>query len=192
MNPQARVRHVLARRPWLYWLFVAAVAAGAGLVVADAASQVDAARRSWGSEQAVLVATADIAPGDRLADVVADRSLPNPMVPAAAVVTLDDDATARQHIGVGEVVVDHDLASTSGPQGLMPAGWQAVAVAEPVPTGVAVGDRVAAASGGIVLAPDGVVVGQLADGLLVAFPADVAPHVAHAATTGDLALLVAA
>ena len=62
MNPVARVRHVLARRPWLYWLAVLRLAATAGLVVADAAAGVEAARRSWGATRPVVVAVVDVAP----------------------------------------------------------------------------------------------------------------------------------
>ncbi len=64
MSLVARGRYVLARRPWLYWLGVAILAGGCGLVVADAAAGVDGARRSWGETRAVVVATADLAPGD--------------------------------------------------------------------------------------------------------------------------------
>jgi hypothetical protein len=190
MNTLARIRHQLARRPWLYWLGVTALAAGAGLVIAQATERVDEARRAWGRERTVLVATVDAEPGDALAAVVVRRSLPAPIVPAAALEQVAADAVARQRIRAGEVVVDHDVAPTAHPQAIIPSDWQAVAVAEPVPTGVVVGDHVSAASGGVVLAPDGVVVGQLADAVLVAVPADVAAQVAHAAITGELALLV--
>ncbi len=84
----------------------------------------------------------------------------------------------------------HDVAATSGPRALIPDGWRAVPVAEPVPSGAVVGDQVAAVSGGIVVAGEGVVVGLLADGVLVAVASDVAPQVAHAATAGELTLLL--
>ena len=67
---------------------------------------------------------------------------------------------------------------------------RAVPVAELVPSGAAVGDEVTAASGGVVLADDGVVVADLADSVLVAVPADVAAQVAHAAATGELTLML--
>jgi hypothetical protein len=191
MNPVARVRHVLARRPWLYWLAVAVLAAIAGLVVADAASGVDAARRAWGTTRSVVVAAVDVAPGTDLEGVTEVRSLPAPMVPAGAVAELPVEATARQVLAAGEIVMTHDVAATTGPQALIPDGWRAVPVAEPFPSGAAVGDEVAAASGGIVVAGEGVVVGLLAEGVLVAVPVDVAPQVAHAAATGELTLLLA-
>jgi hypothetical protein len=191
MNPVARVRHVLARRPWLYWVAVALLAGTAGLAAADAASGVDTARRAWGTTRPVVVAAVDVAPGTALDGVTAVRSLPAPMVPVGAVVELSPDATARQQLAAGEIVMAHDVAATTAPRALIPEGWRAVAVAEPVPSGAAVGDEVAAASGGIAVADEGIVVGRLAEGILVAVPAGVAPQVAHAATAGELTLLLA-
>jgi hypothetical protein len=190
MNLVARVRHVLARRPWLYWLGVLVLAAIAGLVVADAAARVDAARRAWGVTRPVVVARADIAPGEVLDDATDVRALPGPMVPVDAVSDLPRDATARQRIAAGEIVTAHDVAATAGPRSLIPDGWRAVPIAEPVPSGAAVGDDVAVASGGIVVAGEGLVVGVLADGVLVAVPADVAAQVAQASATAELTLLL--
>jgi SAF domain len=190
MNLVARVRHVLARRPWLYWLAVLLLAAIAGLVVADAAARVDAARRAWGVTRPVVVAVADIAPGDVLDDVTDVRALPEPMVPVDAVSDLPAEVTARQRIAAGEILTAHDVAPTAGPRSLIPDGWRAVPVAEPVPSGAAAGDDVAVASGGIVVAGEGVVVGTLADGVLVAVPADVSAQVAQASATADLTLLL--
>jgi hypothetical protein len=190
MNPLARARHVLARRPWLYWLAVALVAVGAAVAAARGAATVDAARRSWGSTREVVVATADLAPGDALAGHVEVRERPAPMVPADALSDLDGAARARQHVVAGEILVAPDVAATDAPQDLIPAGWAAVAVGEAVPTGVAVGDRVAVASGGARLADDGVVVGRSGEAVLVAVPADAAPAVAAASATGDVALLL--
>jgi SAF domain len=190
MNLVARVRHVLARRPWLYWLGVLLLAAIAGLVVADAAAGVNAARRSWGVTRPVVVAVADVAPGEALGSVTDVRPRPEPMVPAEAVSHLPAGATARQRIAAGEIVTAHDVTATAGPQALIPDGWRAVPVAEPVPSGAAVGDEVAVASGGIVVAGDGVIVATLADGVLVAVPADVAAQVAQASATAELTLLL--
>ena len=90
MNPVARARHVLARRPWLYWSAVLVLAAGAGWAVTAAAAGVDDARRAWGTSRDVLVATVDIAPGDdarrRAPRCGPDRSpvIPTPRRHAAA------------------------------------------------------------------------------------------------------------
>jgi hypothetical protein len=190
MNPVARLRHVLARRPWLYWLGVLLLAAIAGLLVADAAARVDAARRAWGVTRPVVVAVADVAPGEVLDGVTDVKSLPEPMVPGEAVTELPVGATARQRLAAGEIVTAHDVAPTPGPRSLIPDGWRAVPVAEPVPSGAAVGDEVAVASGGIVVSDDGVVVGALADGVLVAVPTEVAAQVAQASAAADVTLLL--
>jgi hypothetical protein len=190
MNPVAHLRHVLARRPWLYWLGVLLLSAIVGLLVADAAARVDAARRAWGVTRPVVVAVADVAPGEALDGVTSVKALPEPMVPNRAVTELPAQATARQRIDAGEILTAHDVTPTAGPRSLIPAGWRAVPVAEPVPSGAAVGDEVAVASGGIVVSDDAVVVGALADGVLVAVPADVAAQVAQASATADVTLLL--
>ncbi len=97
---------------------------------------------------------------------------------------------ARQHIAAGETIVAADVAATDGPRSLVPDGWSAVAVAEAVPSGAAIGDPVVAAAGGVVLAGEGVVVGRSGEVVLVAVPAADAPAVAHAAATGELSLLL--
>jgi hypothetical protein len=191
MSLPARVRLLLARSPWLYWAFVAALAACAGYLVMRAASNVEAARDEWGSARTVIVAIGDVAPGAPLVGVVERRELPAPMVPPAALEAVDEAAIARQPVAAGEVIVAHDVAPSGAPQSLIPPGWLAVAVSEPVPAGAGIGDAVSVASGGILLAPDGVVVATADDDVvLVAVPADEAPHVARAASTGDVALLL--
>jgi hypothetical protein len=190
MHVAARLRNVLARHRWLYWAAVLLLALGTALVVASATAAVDDARRSWGRTRPVLVATADLVPGDPLAGATELRPLPVPMVPAAALGEPEPGAVARQHVGAGEVVVMVDVAATAGPQALIPAGWSAVAVAETVPSGAATGDEVTAVAEGVVLAADAVVVGRSGDAVLVAVPAGEAPAVAMAAASGTLALLL--
>ncbi len=190
MNPLARARHVLARRPWLYWVAVAVLASAAGWVAAGSASALDDARRSWGTPRAVVVAAVDIAPGDDLAERTTTRRIPVPLVPPRAVDEVPDGARARQRITAGEVLTEPDVAAATGPRALTPAGWSAVAVAEAVPAGAAIGDPVRAVAGGVVLAAEGVVVGHAGEAVVVAVPADVAPQVAMAAASGELALLL--
>ena len=190
MNPVARARHVLARRPWLYWSAVLVLAAGAGWAATAAAAGVDDARRAWGTTRDVLVATVDIAPGDELVTRTELRARPVPVVAQSAVGSLPPGAIARQHVAAGEALVAVDVAPTSGPQALIPTGSAAVAVAEAIPSGARVGDPVVAASGGVALAAEAVVVGLGVDVVLVAVPVDEAPLVAQAAASGDLTLLL--
>jgi hypothetical protein len=190
MSLPARLRLVLARSPWLYWTIVATLAACAGLSVMRAADSVAAARDRWGESRRVLVATHDVAPGDPLAPAAQIRSLPAPMIPAGALTAIDSAAVARQRVAAGEVIVAHDESPTATPQSLIPDGWLAAAIAEAVPSGAGIGDRVTVATGGVVIAGDGVVVGVVGEALLVAVPAGAAAQVANAASTGDVAVLL--
>jgi hypothetical protein len=190
MSIAARLRLGLARSPWLYWAIVAVLAGTAGLLVMRAASGVDAARQSWGETRQVFVASQTIEAGGPLDGFASRRDVPSPVVPSDAVTDLDADAVARQRIAAGEIVVAHDIAPSAAPQSLIPAGWLAVAVSEPVASGAAVGDAVSVATGGIVVATDGLVVGVVGEALLVAVPADEAAQVAQAASTGDVAVLI--
>ena len=190
MHLVARARHVVARRPWLYWLVVVVLAGCGALITAGAVAGIDDARRSWGETHQVLVATTDLDPGDALVGRTELRPRPVPMLPDDAIDRATPDAVARQHVAAGEVLVDADVASGNLPAALIPAGWQGVPVAEAVTSGVAVGDRVAVASTGTVLAADGVVVGLTESGPIVAVPSNEAPRVAQAAASGELVLLV--
>lgn len=190
MSVLALVRHRLARSPWIYWAVIAALAILAGAAVSSATSGVDAARRSWGEIRSVYVASADVAPGDQLAGRVERRELPAPAVPAQAVAEVDPAAVARQHVAAGEVIVRVDVAAAGSPQALIPAGWLAVAIAEPVPSGATTGDLVQVASGGVVLSDEGVVVATSAGTVVVAVPAGDAAQVGQAASTGDVSLLL--
>jgi hypothetical protein len=190
MNPLARARHLLARRPWLYWAAIVALAAGAALAAGRAAASVDDARRQWGSTRDVVVATADLAPGDAVEGHVEVRSRPGPMIPAGAITTFEPGARARQHVSTGEILVRPDVAATGSPRDMIPAGWAGVAVAEAVPSGARVGDEVSAASGGVVLAEHGLVVGRTGEVVLVAVPSAEAAQVAAASAGGELGLLL--
>lgn len=191
MHPVARLRYLLARRPWLYWLVVVVLAGAIALAVAGAVGGVDDARRAWGATRRVVVASTDLAPGDALTDRVEVRLLPGPILPARALTEVSPDAVARQHVATGEVLVDVDVAAGHVPVALVPTGWHGVPVAEPVPTGAVVGDRVAATSGGVVLADEAVVVARGDASLVVAVPAADAPGVAAAASSGELTILLA-
>jgi hypothetical protein len=190
MSIAARLRLGLARSPWLYWAIVAVLAGTAGLLVMRAVSGVDAARQSWGETRAVFVTRQAIEPGSPLDGHVSRREMPSPVVPADAVTAVDADAVARQRIAAGEIVVTHDVSPSAAPKSLIPAGWLAVAVSEPVASGATVGDAVSVATGGIVVATDGLVVDVVGEAVLVAVPADEAAQVAQAASTGDVAVLI--
>lgn len=185
----ARTRQVLAHSPWILWAVIAVLALAAATLAMSAMQRIDDARAAWGNSRAVVVAATDIAPGAALAGLTRVEHLPGPLVPAAALGVVDPDAIARQAISAGEVVMAHDVAG-DGPRALIPSGWLAVPVAEPVPSGAGPGDAVVVASGGVALAPDALVVDADATRVLVAVPADAAPAVAAATASAGVVLLL--
>ncbi len=193
MSPIVRVtvsiRRVLARRPWLYWLLVGAVAAGFATEVAGRSDAIDAERARWGESRIVLVADRDLGPGDPLAGAVTKRTFPVAMIPIEAVSEIDRQV-ARQRIAAGEVITAPDVAEHDGPRALLPEGWLAVAIVESPSSGARIGDRVQIASEGTVISSDAVVIGFVDDATLVAAPADEAPLLPAAAAAGGVALLL--
>lgn len=168
------IRRVVARRPWLYWLAVGVAVAAVAATVHDEMSGVAAARGSWGSARAVLVAAEPIEPGESLR--VHEREVPVAVAPDGAISDADG-VVARQRIGQGEIVTDVDVVAGSAPMSLVPDGWVAVPVVESPPSGAAVGERVQLAGDGIVIA-DGLIVGRADEATLVAVIARDAPAVA--------------
>jgi len=166
-----RVRRLLARRPWLYWLAIGVLATAAYAALAARSRAYDAARDRWADTGPVLVARRPIAPGDELAGAVARAEWPRALRPADALIGIDPDAVARQHVGVGEVVTAVDVAPLTGPLALVPDGWVVVPVVEAPSSGATLGERVRVVSGGIVVSADARVVGTIGpDVTLVAVP----------------------
>lgn len=167
-----RLRRLLARRPWIYWVVVALVAIGVGHEVRSRVASVEEARGSWGEVVPVFVASADVAPGEAV--VAERRELPAAMLPAQPAAAVDG-AVARQRVSVGEIVTATDLAPATGPLALVPAGWLAVPVVESPTSGADVGDRVQVVADGVVLSEEGLVVGHSPDATLIAVRPDDAP-----------------
>ena len=122
MSLLPRVRLLLARRPWLYWLFVGTCAAAAWLGVAGAQARVAHERAQWGTTRRVWVAQADLAAGQPVS--AAGSNYPLAMLPATAVTSLPANAVAARPVAAGEVLVAADLAG----DGTLPAGWLVFAV----------------------------------------------------------------
>jgi Flp pilus assembly protein CpaB len=186
-RPLVALRRLVARRPWVHWLVVAATATAFAASVLDRIDRVDAARDSWGRTVTVAVATARLRPGDELR--AEERELPAAMVPEGAV-SGPVAGVVRQHLGPGEIVTELDVAAPGGPQAMLPDRWLAVPVVEQPPSGAVVGDRVQVVSDGFVLSADALVVGLLDDVTLVAVPADEAAALPAAANAGGLTLLL--
>ena len=191
MRQLVMVRRVLARRPWIYWMVVAAVAAGGAIATASVLGGVDDERVRWGETAVVVVTTRDVTAGEPLAGRTAEHRYPIAMIPPGAVPSLDAGVAARHRLGVGEIVVDVDVAPTTAPSSLTPHGWLAVAVVEGVASGATIGDHVVVASEGVRLADDALIVGH-GDGVtIVAVPENEAPMVAAASSsTAGVALLL--
>lgn len=176
MSLLPRVRLVLARRPWLYWLLVGLCAAGVWAGVAGAQAQVERARARWGATTPVWVADASVAAGEALRATA--RDYPVAMVPPSALASVPPDSLAAHAVAEGEVLVAGDVRDDA----TVPAGWPMFAVpAEGAPALLA-GDRVAVFGSGQEWCA-GIVVATRDTAVEVAVPADCA-----AAMSAQLAL----
>ena len=186
-------RRLLVRHPWVYWFAVGALAAATYASVGSHTAAHDAARAEWGATSPVVVARAPLAPGDALGAHVAIDAWPSAIVPPDALAALEPGLVARQHVARGDLVGALDVAP-GGPLALVPDGWVAVPVVESPTSGAEVGERVQVTSEGVLLAGDGLVVGEVGAGMagevtLVAVPASIAPLLPAAADAGHLTLL---
>jgi len=115
----SRLRLALARRPYLYWLFVAGCAAIVWSHLASSAAKLDDQRQRWGETRRVWIATTDIAPGDLVHSVA--RDYPIAMVPSSAIDAAPAGAIAITPIAAGEVLVATDVAASTGQT--LPSDW---------------------------------------------------------------------
>jgi hypothetical protein len=132
------------------------------------------------------MASDDAGPGDAI--VAREVAVPQALVPAGAIDGTTGH-TARRRIGAGQVLTELDVVGGPAPLGLVPAGWRAVPIVESPTSGASVGDTVDVASDGVVIAERALVVGHHDDVTLVAVPADRAPLVPLAASSGSITLL---
>jgi hypothetical protein len=175
MHQLAWVRLMIARHPWAYWVVVVVLAGAVGLGVARSLADVDAARRSWGTQQPVWIATSAIEPGQMI--TAEHREVPSAVVPPGAVDAAPDGSVARQHIGPGEIVTNSDVTA-AGTAALVPDGWVAFAVPASVEH-FAIGDHLRVYSADQLVAA-GLVVDDGDSALMVAIPSDAAPAMATA------------
>jgi len=186
-----RCRRMLVRRPWIYWLLVVAVSIALAASVFSRLEGVDAARRSWGTTQPVLIAATDTAPGAAL--IVRIEHVPMALVPESAVDAAQAGSAliARQHIAGGEIVTELDVSpAITGVLALVPSGWRVTSVIENPPSAAQPGDHVELVSDGVVIAAKALMIGVQNDTTLIATPADVAPAVALAAHADTLTVLL--
>jgi hypothetical protein len=179
MNISRPVRRFLARRPWVYWVLVAALAGGVGVAVRVQLQALDEARRQWADTATVWVADHDIEPGDSIQ--ARRRQLPLVAVPADAVIDLAAGTVARQRIATGEAIVEVDVAVGRGPAAAAVDGEVVVPISDPLLATAPVGADVAVYADGLVLAADGHVVHVDDAVVFVAVAAGDGPLVAAAA-----------
>jgi hypothetical protein len=185
MRWMPRMRMLLARRPWLYWLLVGAIAVGIVAAVAAAMGDVQRQRDAWGRTTTVFVTTRDVAVGEGLSGAVTSRDVPAAIVPPSALAVMPIAATQR--LAAGEIIVDIDVVDEQGPLALVPSGWLAIDVPladdpldAPRPL-FDVGDSAVVLADGSIIADRALIVDVASDGLAVAVPRDVAARVAQAA-----------
>jgi hypothetical protein len=151
--------------------------------VSRAMAGIEAARRSWGEQEEVWVASAAVEPGQPIR--AARRRFPQAVVPESAVTVVDPDAVARQHIARGAILTEVDVAAP-GPAGLIPDGWLAFAIPA-AGAHFAVGDRLRVYAGDQLVAA-GVVIGRGDADLMVAIPVDVGPAMATAILANNVTI----
>ena len=197
-----RIRYLVARRPWLYWLVVGLVALLAGSVTSAMVRDATAPARRLGEPVRVPVAARSVPMGTTLADDdVLWRSLPSAMLPREAVEAAPVGRTVYVPLVEGEPLLVSKFApvGVSGVSALLPAGARALSV--PAVAGnpsMQRGDRVdvlATVEGGdeptVPVATDAVVLDVTADVVTIAVVAADAPRVAWALSRGVVTLSLA-
>lgn len=177
-----RLRLALARRPWLYWLFVACCAAIVWSTLSSAQSRLDEQRHQWSETRRVWVAVGDIAPGDEIRSVA--RDYPVAMVSASAINAQPVDARATAAIAAGEVLVASDVAATDR---WLPADWVVFALASDNTPALLQGGGVAIFGSGQRWC-DGVVVTVGEDNVEVGVPRECADTVSAQIASGSIVL----
>ena len=176
-----RLRLLLARRPWLYWSFVALCAIVVWSGVRSATAAALAQQHHWGESRPVLVVAAAIPAGQPIR--ASPRQYPLAMVPPSAVTSLPSPATAAQDLAPGEIVVATDVV---GPHSL-PRGWVVFGVPGTDRPTLVVGDHVALFGEGTRWC-DGQVTGVAERAVDVAVPSTCADSVSARVAAGSVVL----
>lgn len=183
MSPVTRLRHELARHPWIHRSLVATLVITSVAITMSWAAGVEAERAEWGRSTEVLVTTSDVEVGTPIAVAVARVRHPAAVVPPRALPADAADAghVIRRHLPAGVVVTDADVGATSGPRSLLGPDQLAVAVTERIASGARVGDPVVVVTEGIVLTAGATVVAIDDSRVLLAVHHESAAMVAAAA-----------
>ena len=196
MHVIPRVRLALARRPWLYWVFVALCALMAWAGVRGAVAAAQRRQERWGESRAVMVVATATPRGQPIR--ASPRQYPAAMVPATAVRSLPHGAVATHDLAAGEVLVTGDLAGDGAGNGsgtgTLPTGWVVFGITSGEWPTLVAGDEVAVFADGTRWC-DGIVlytgtadnVGSV-ESVDVGVPAACAPSVSAQVATGSVVL----
>lgn len=179
----SRLRLAMARRPWIYWLFVACCAALIWSLLASAQRGLDRERQRWGTTQRVFVATVDLAIGDRVQAEA--RDYPLAMLPQSAIAVLPDGTLAARSISAGEVIVE--AAVGDDPDSGLPHDWVTFAVDRGHTPTLSAYDPVALFGLGERWC-DGLVVGLADDVVDIAVPPSCAGAISSQVAAGELVI----
>jgi Flp pilus assembly protein CpaB len=154
-GPVRRLRLFVARRPLVYWLLVASVAALTAAFILDRTAAADAARHRWGTQRTIVVATVDLAPGQALgADDTRTEAWPLALVPDDALRSIPAGVVVAEPIAAGEPLRRRRIGRADvGPvAALLPAGTRGVTLpaGDTLPP-VVPGDRVDLVAAGLAL-----------------------------------------
>ncbi len=187
MHVAARARLLLARRPWLYWSVVVAIAALLATSVHQRLGSLDDARQEWGETRQVLVAREPLTPGGPI--LVDEARLPVAAVSPEALGELPAGARLRHHVARGDVLTTLDVTARPGPAARAEVGTVVVGLTDPLGPYAPIGAPVLIAADGLLLADTATVVDVIDDVVFVAVAADDGPAVAAAAQHGVATLL---
>ena len=187
LSTQARI--AVARRPWIRWSCIGGLAIVAAVSASGPLRAAEEARASWTDTATVFVARRDHAIGDALS--IEPIELPRAAIPRAAITHEPRDASARQRITDGEIIVEVDVALGTGPGARADAGTVIIPIRDPLVTTASISAKVAIFADGFMLAESGEFVDVVGDVIFVAVVADLGPSVAAAAhaSTASLAFL---
>jgi hypothetical protein len=175
----ARVRLVLARRPWLYWLMAGCVAAPAGLQVWSVHDAAVQARAAWGDARPVWVVAADTPAGAPV--VVERRDYPSAMLVDDVIDDVPTAPIAARPLARGTVLTADAVV---GPQALSP-DWVVVPLSAEHAPSLIPGDAVTLFAAGIRLC-DGTVTAATGERVEAGIPPDCAMQVSTQLTTAEI------
>jgi predicted nucleic acid-binding Zn ribbon protein len=173
MHVAARARLVLARRPWVYWALVAALAALAAATVHGEMSRSPPSVTAGGRPEPCWSPAISSSPVTRSPPI--SSTLPIAAVPDDALAHAPSGARVRQRVAVGEVLTGLDVTGRSGPAALAEPGTVVVAISDPLARDVTTGLDVQVAAEGLVIAERAQVTGVVDDVIFIAVGSGEAP-----------------